>query len=508
MTHARTLQFLFFCPLFFCPLFVTDTTATEQKNGGQKNKGQKDDETKIEQDEREWLVDRLSNPIESTPRYLSLGQRRRSWLLFQGEVQMVRQAGFGVCLAVAVFIGLAGTAFAADLIPSPNLDRNLATLRAVESEGRGNKEALVAWKELALGVPQDLPAIFLAFDGANPLAVNYLRSLVETIWQRELEKGAKLPLAAIEKFVLETSHDPQGRRLAYEVLAQVDSTAADRLIPGMINDPSVEFRRDAVARLIDDAEKLLKAEKRDDARRTLGKALVAARDDDQVQVLKKQLEGLGEKVDLPGHFGFLMSWRLVAPFDNVDKKGLAAVYPPERELDLAVTYDGKEGQKIGWVAHTTDNEYGVVDLAKALGPFKGSVAYATTEFQSAAERQVEFRLGTPNSWKVWLNGDPVFAREEYHRGMNLDQYRMRGKLRSGKNVILIKICQNEQTEEWAQRWQFQLRVCDATGTAVLSTDRAGKSDSASRVGLMSGQAFQPHQRYASERHCGENRRPR
>jgi hypothetical protein len=169
-----------------------------------------------------------------------------------------------------------------------------------------------------------------------------------------------------------------------------------------------------------------------------------------------------------------MSWQLVAPFDNVDKKGLAAVYPPERELNLAAMYEGKEGQKIGWVAHTTNSDYGVVDLAKALGPFKGSVAYAVTEFQSAAERQVDLRLGTPNSWKVWLNGELVFAREEYHHGMNLDQYRMRGKLKPGKNVILVKICQNEQKEEWAQRWQFQLRVCDATGTAVLSTDRSGK----------------------------------
>ena len=381
---------------------------------------------------------------------------------------MDRLVGFWVSLAVVILAQSAAPATAADL------DRNLRTIRAVESEGRGNKEAAVAWRELAQGSAQDLPAIFLAFDGANPLAVNYLRGLVETISQRELEKGAKLPLAAIEKFVLDTSHDPHGRRMAYELLAKVDSTTSDRLIPGMINDPSVEFRRDAVARLIDEAAKLLTAEKRDEARHTLGQALVAARDDDQIQALKKQLEGLGEKVDLPAHFGFLMSWRLVAPFDNVDKKGLAAVYPPERGLDLAAMYEGKEGQKIGWVPHTTENEYGVVDLAKALSPFKGAVAYATTEFQSDAERQVDFRLGTPNSWKVWLNGELIFAREEYHRGMNLDQYRMRGKLKPGKNVILIKICQNEQTEEWAQRWQFQFRVCDATGTAVLSTDRTGK----------------------------------
>jgi len=387
---------------------------------------------------------------------------------------MVRKFGLRACLAMVAFICPAGIASAADLAPSPNLDRNLATLRAVEAEGRGNKEALVAWKELSRGRAQDLPAIFGAFDGANPLAVNYLRSLAETIVQRELEKGAKLPAAELEQFVLDTSHDPHGRRLAFELLCKVDTTAVDRLIPKMLNDPSVEFRRDAVARLIDEGGKLLAAEKRDAAKNTLQNALTAARDDDQVQVLKKQLEGLGEKVDLPGHFGFLMSWRLVAPFDNVDKKGLAAVYPPERVLDLSATYEGKEGQKIGWVAHTTENEYGIVDLAKALSPFKGAVAYATTEFQSDSARPVEFRLGTPNSWKVWLNGDLVFAREEYHRGMNLDQYRMRGKLKAGKNVILIKVCQNEQTEDWAQRWQFQFRVVDATGTAVLSTDRTGK----------------------------------
>src|SRR5260370_22955451 len=113
-----------------------------------------------------------------------------------------------------------------------------------------------------------------------------------------------------------------------------------------------------------------------------------------------------------------------------------------------------------------------------MGQCIGSVANATNEFQSTDNRQVEFRLGTPNSWKVWLNGNLIFAREEYHRGMNLDQYRMRGTLKPGRNVILIKICQNEQTEEWAQRWQFQLRVCDATGTAILSTDRDGSSSPA------------------------------
>src|SRR5579862_8617633 len=49
-------------------------------------------------------------------------------------------------------------------------------IRAVENEGRGNKEATAAWRELAKSPASDLPAILAGFDGANPLAVNYLRS--------------------------------------------------------------------------------------------------------------------------------------------------------------------------------------------------------------------------------------------------------------------------------------------------------------------------------------------
>ena len=52
---------------------------------------------------------------------------------------------------------------------------------------------------------------------------------------------------------------------------------------------------------------------------------------------------------------------------------------------------------------------------------------------------------------------------------------MKAQLHSGKNTILIKICQNEQKEDRAQRWQFQVRVCDATGTAVLSKTRPASS---------------------------------
>jgi len=32
--------------------------------------------------------------------------------------------------------------------------------------------------------------------------------------------------------------------------------------------------------------------------------------------------------------------------------------------------------------------------------------------------------------------------------------------------LLLKICQNDQKEPWAQVWSFQFRICDGTGGVV------------------------------------------
>ena len=52
--------------------------------------------------------------------------------------------------------------------------------------------------------------------------------------------------------------------------------------------------------------------------------------------------------------------------------------------------------------------------------------------------------------------------------MQIDQYNGRAKLKKGKNLILVRISQNEQTEDWAQSWMFQLRVCDSLGGPILA----------------------------------------
>ena len=70
---------------------------------------------------------------------------------------------------------------------------------------------------------------------------------------------------------------------------------------------------------------------------------------------------------------------------------------------------------------------------------------------------------------------------DIHANVKVDQYVSRGEMRPGRNVILLKICQNEQVADWTVDWKFQLRVCDATGTAILSLDRPPTATAASKT---------------------------
>jgi len=365
-----------------------------------------------------------------------------------------------LCLAAA----LPAHAFAADLEPL------LKKLLAVGPGGAGSREAQQAWQQLARADASQLPTILAALDEAGPLAANWIRCAADAIAERVVHGGGTLPREELERFVLDRRHAPRARRLAYEWLVRVDPTAPDRLMPGMLDDPSVELRRDAVARLIDEAARTAEGGEPGKAVPRWRKALTAARDLDQIELLASRLRKQGEPVDLARHFGFIVRWKLIGPFDNTGEKGYDVAYPPEREIDLAASYPGKHGPA-KWIEHETDHKFGRVDLNQALGEEKDVVGYAAAEFYSDRERAVEFRLASDNAVKLWLGGARIDAHHVYHAGSQFDQYASRGVLRPGRNVILVKVCQNEQTQNWARGWSFQLRLCDSTGGAVLSGDR-------------------------------------
>ncbi len=353
--------------------------------------------------------------------------------------------------------------------PSPAAERDAAKylerIKAVGSEGAGNDEAATAWKGLVdLGAEALLPTI-AALDDAKPIAVNWLRLAAQAIAEKEQQSQRKLPADKLEGFVKDTKHAPVSRRLAYELLVREDKEAPERLLPGMVLDPSVEIRRDAIAAAIDKATPLVK----EDAKKAAAefqKLFHASRDQDQVEKIAKTLKDLKVTTDLNSHFGVLTDWMLVGPFDSTKGAGYAKAYEPETKVDLAARYKGKDGKEIAWIAHANTEDYGVIDLNKTLGKHKDSVAYAFTAIHADKEMPVEIRFGCISAVRVFLNGKEVFAREEYHHGQRFDQYLGIGTLKAGRNEILLKVCQNNQTESWAQDWKFQVRVCDFTGGAL------------------------------------------
>jgi hypothetical protein len=360
-----------------------------------------------------------------------------------------------VVVSTLLFL-VAGAASAAEA------DKALARIKAVSKEGAGNQEAGAAWKDLvAIGGEALFPTLN-ALDDASPAAANWLRSAVNAVAQKEAAAGRKLPADKLEAFLKDMKHAPVSRRLAYELLAEVDPKAPERLLPGMMNDPSVELRRDSIDAALKKAEKL----EGEPGKTELLRIFASVREQDQAEKIVKSLDKFGTKADVNAHFGVIADWMLAGPFDSTKNAGFNKAYEPEKKVDLAATYKGKGDVEVKWKRHTTMSPYGVVDLNKALDKHKEAVAYAFTVVESDKERPVEIRFGCIVAIKLFLNGKELFDLEEYHHGDRFDQYLVRTTLKAGKNELLLKVCQNNQTEQWAQVWTFQLRICDATGGSV------------------------------------------
>lgn len=350
-----------------------------------------------------------------------------------------------------------------------HLQADLQMLKNVGDEGRGNPPATQCWQRVSTASVDALPEILAALDDANPLAANWIRLAVDAVASKE----DSLPLESLTAFLAETKHNPRARRLAWELIHSRDSHLAEELLDGMLDDPSLELRYDAVAQLID----AVTQEKRGDAATattSLKKALRAARNVEQIKSITASLKKLGGSIDLQEQFGFITHWQIIGPFDNTDEAGFNTVFPPEQDFNLASRHSGKDGD-VAWRQFLSADPYGVMDLNKAFpGPgdgLKEVTAFATTTFVAETSRPAELRLGCKNAWKVWHNGKLLFGRDEYHRGMRIDQYTMPVALTAGDNTLLVKICQDGQTKDWTKQWQFQLRVCDATGGAILSENR-------------------------------------
>ena len=235
------------------------------------------------------------------------------------------------------------------------LTEPLAAVQAIGPNGEGHDQAIAAWRILARAPTSQLPTLLEAIPKDDPLAANWIRAAIDAIAERSVQAGKGLPIESLEAFLKRSDVAPRSRRLAFEWIERVDPHARQRLIPMMLNDSSIEMRRDAVESVLAEAKKQLEAGNKPAAIAAYRRALTAARDVDQIDDAFKQLAELGENIDLPRHFGFITQWKLIGPFDNTNKGGFDVAYPPKQSSCRIRPTKGRMVGSIGSTIRPTTN---------------------------------------------------------------------------------------------------------------------------------------------------------
>ncbi len=356
-------------------------------------------------------------------------------------------------------------------------------LQTLGAEGVGH-DAVIAAIDAVLVDPRlaaDWPATLAGLSDADPRAANWRRMLAARQLQIDGRNSKDLPdrLAA---YVDDRNNDPAGRYLAYQTLVSEQPDRRGEILDGATDDPSLPLRFLAIDRRLDQLkdEDTLPA----DVQSSYETLLPLARHPDHVRQVAFELKDLGQDVNLAATLGMFSRYLAVAGFENAEGVGFETVYGPEAEylkdplaeINTRQNYS-LDSNQVRWQPIATEESMGMMDLNPVYDNQKDSVAYVFARFDLADSvledarltGGTQARLGCINANKVWINGELVLANEVYHSGTNVDQYVGGCDLRGGLNTVLLKICQNDQTQPWAQDWKFQFRLTDQTGKGLPVT---------------------------------------
>ena len=148
------------------------------------------------------------------------------------------------------------------------------------------------------------------------------------------------------------------------------------------------------------------------------------------------------------------AWMVLGPFENAGGIGFNTAYIPEdiTEIDMTAKYEGLNGD-VRWQKGTDDTMNGYISLGENVD---WGVSYAFVTVFSPDEREVQFRFDSDDQGKVWVNTKEVFTVLKAHAA-KMDRYNFPVTLKSGKNTILVKVCEMEDY------WGFYLRITDQNG---------------------------------------------
>lgn len=357
--------------------------------------------------------------------------------------------------------------------PAPKHDPALIHLLQAERSTPGSEELQTAWRTVSQWPADRLVEVLAAADEANPVSLHWLRTAIDGMLE---QPNFKTPISELQQVVQDRERKFAARRIAWDLLAAANPELMESITESLIADPIAVFRRPAIEKRVALANGLEK--KSAERKRILLEAFQAARDEDQVGQVARVLDlEFGEKPDLAKHFGYLVNWHVVGPFPNIGEAGFHESFSPEKILLSDFDGDGRpsesleysgNGGMLRWQPHAAVNDTGELDLNKILGKEKEVVGYGVAVFDCSEERPAEIRLRMQNAFKLWLNGELLQSQSIGHTGNAFDQYAIPVTLKQGKNLILIKSCQNKppQEIEWYDTWHFNVRICDKSGTAI------------------------------------------
>lgn len=179
----------------------------------------------------------------------------------------------------------------------------------------------------------------------------------------------------------------------------------------------------------------------------------------------------------------LDNWHIVGPFDNERGGGFRVAYGPEKEIDLAGTYDGKS-RPVAWRPLPATPMAGRVDLGALLEPNEEALAYAVTFVHSETAQPAALRIGAKNGFRVWINGAEV-ASKDLERPFRREQDSVGIHLLKGWNTVLFKLPQSKGS------WRFAVRLTRPDGTPLLGAKEGRPAPDASLPRLSEAAAPPP-----------------
>ncbi|TYT23240.1 DUF3857 domain-containing protein [Dictyoglomus thermophilum] len=157
--------------------------------------------------------------------------------------------------------------------------------------------------------------------------------------------------------------------------------------------------------------------------------------------------------------GFIKDFLFLGPFENIGNSGLYKEYPPEKEINLEKTYQGKNGIDIKWFTPEERGKNAYTSIYNLIYPNQWAVSYALCYFYVPQNQDIYIRIGTTSSYKLFLD-DFSFPQIETQRRAIWNQEIYKTKLSSGWHKLLLKLCNQEGD------FGFFLRVTDSRGNKI------------------------------------------